>query len=801
VTATVTGYPAGVGWDACTGLGSIDGSALLSVLQGILQRSITFIMDRTTFGQDEVTATDGVFNQAFFIVIDGLKPSDFPNGGITATSDSPTPPTQQQLNQWAPSINNEDGVPYPSDFITFTPTAVSSEGPSLSTTEVQRFTFTYRVTFQLPYLAFTPTSGFPEVLTLCASLPTPGGTLTASALIELIKAGDPFFSSESNGGLSWLSEDIRVFHAIEGSTLFGAPPLGKTPDAALSFIQWIISNLSGPLGTSPKSSDTFENTLATDEMASALSLLPTTPDGKQIFNFAIARVRLNGKSEPAKKVRAFFRLFQSQATTTPYQTPDPNAPSGSPSPSTGPYRQLSDGKKNSTKIPLLGISTDGTEYITVPCFASKRVADMKQQPEDTPNAKPITPRADGSMVYAYFGCWLDNNQLDGLFPLQPPTAPGTKVDGPFSGQTLNTISQVINRGGHQCLVVEIVDDDAPIIDSATPATSDKIAQRNLAFTLVANPGIADSRLATHTFEIRPTLPIPGSDSPQRADELMIHWGNVPEGSVASIYLPAVAASDVLALAARMYATHNLTASDPHTLQCRAGGTTYIPIPKGSGSNYAGLFSVELPLGIKKGQEFKIIVRQVTSVTGRKGAPDSPRRRYVYGAFQITIPVSTKSEMLVPEERMLSIMRWIQETIPPASRWHPVFMRYVDQIAGRVAGLGGDPTTVPPTPTGIWPGLGGTGPGKAPHGQGPHDHTSCTGKINGIVYDHFGDFGSFILETREGRHLRFNSNEAPVHKLVQHAWAKRILTTVTWRHERPDIPFEIILHGAPPPFEE
>jgi kumamolisin len=33
----VTGYPAGIGWDACTGLGRIDGSALLSILQRVFQ--------------------------------------------------------------------------------------------------------------------------------------------------------------------------------------------------------------------------------------------------------------------------------------------------------------------------------------------------------------------------------------------------------------------------------------------------------------------------------------------------------------------------------------------------------------------------------------------------------------------------------------------------------------------------------------------------------------------------------------------------------------------------------------------
>ena len=371
---------------------------------------------------------------------------------------------------------------------------------------------------------------------------------------------------------------------------------------------------------------------------------------------------MNGISEKAPTVSVFFRLFQSQSVAVPYQTPTNAVGVSAP---TGAYRQWSDGMTDGQKTPLLGISSDGSEYITVPCFASERAANTSTSTNmttqtDLPNVQPMTPVA-GSTVYAYFGCWLDNNQPDQLFPF----APGANPDGPFTGQTLNTVSRVIDRGGHQCIVVEIVDDEAPIIDNTTPG-ADKIAQRNLAFTIVANPGLADSRLATHTFEIRPspfTL-----DSDERPDELMIDWGNVPEGGVASIYLPAVQAADVLALAARMYTSHNLTASDAHTLQCQTGGTTYIPIPQGSGPNYAGLFSVQLPPGITDGQEFTIVVRQITSsfenlpVAGeaRAQAIALTQRRFVYGSFQISIPVSVKSEMLIPEERNLSVLRSLMD---------------------------------------------------------------------------------------------------------------------------------------------
>ena len=310
----VTGYPAGVGWDACTGWGSIDGAALLSNLQSLYQKSMTFIMQRSTFGQDEVAnTTGGVFAQAFFITVDGLAPSDFPSGGITTLS-----PNQTQLNAWAPSVPSPVGPAGPTN-ITITPTGVSSDDPSLSP-EVQLFTFTYSVTFP-DLTAFTspPASDFPEVLTLTATLSASAGVSPATAEIELIIAADPFFSSESNGGLYWLSEDIRVFYAEQGSTKFGAPALGSTPAAAQSFIQWIVNNISGPQGAGPNG-DTFEG-LPTTEAGAAISLLPsaTNPPHNAIFNFALARVRLRGESEIAKKVRVFFRLFQSQSVNVPYQ--------------------------------------------------------------------------------------------------------------------------------------------------------------------------------------------------------------------------------------------------------------------------------------------------------------------------------------------------------------------------------------------------------------------------------------------------------------------------------------------------
>jgi hypothetical protein len=163
---------------------------------------------------------------------------------------------------------------------------------------------------------------------------------------------------------------------------------------------------------------------------------------------------------------------------------------------------------------------------------------------------------------------------------------------------------------------------------------------------------------------------------------------------------------------------------------------------------------------------------------------------VLGSFQLTIPVSTKSEILVPEEQLYSVMRWVQETIPPANRWRPVFHRYVGQLAGKIVALGGDPNAIPPTGTGVWPGLGGHEPAGDSHGRSHGEHREFTGKIKAIVYDTFGDFEAFVVETRSGQRHRIESHEKQVHVLVQQVWSQRILVKIVVHRDRADRPIEI-----------
>ena len=138
--------------------------------------------------------------------------------------------------------------------------------------------------------------------------------------------------------------------------------------------------------------------------------------------------------------------------------------------------------------------------------------------------------------------------------------------------------------------------------------SDKLAQRNLQVTHSDNPGPAATHRIPQTFDIRPSAV---AALQTQVDELMIDWGRIPHGSTASLYWPQVQASDVLALASRLYPSHSLTSTDAHTIACKvSGGVTYVPIPMSAGENFAGLFTVDLPTTVVTGQEFNVVVRRI-----------------------------------------------------------------------------------------------------------------------------------------------------------------------------------------------
>jgi len=280
------------------------------------------------------------------------------------------------------------------------------------------------------------------------------------------------------------------------------------------------------------------------------------------------------------------------------------------------------------------------------------------------------------------------------------------------------------------------------------------------------------------------------------DELMIDWGRIPAGSTASIDWPQVPAVEVVSLASSLYGRHGLTAAGDHTIRCQiTGGVTYVPIPRGAGENFAGLLTVDLPATVVTGQEFDVVVRRVAVRDLRRleferategaavGVKGRAPWRHIVGTFQVKIPVATAATMLGPEEDTLAILRWRLEQMPPSDRWHPVLTRYVKLIAGRVAGLGGDPSQIAPSPRG------------AAHGRRRRcdDVVDVCGRIALVRFDCHGDLEGFVLEECCEQHT-FRTRETRIGDIALRAARDHLTVTVTafaWDRSRIK---QISIHG-------
>jgi hypothetical protein len=428
------GYTAGPGWNACTGLGVIDGSNLLSALQATYRQSFYFVVDQSSFGRDEVsnaTSGGGSFSvaNAFWLVLEGFSPEDlgkampvFSGDFANLASLTPHPAVVDLSAPWRLRI----------------PCDVSLNAAALS--------------------AFPAAGQPPSYAPLVANITVGGVQLPAATTeFELVGGANPRFENldpTNPQAEFWLSQDLRVFGAGVGETpMPGGPPFGYDPYAS---IQSLLGYLNGDTTLTvprPVGAWDFLNGLPGQSGAETAesSVTPLTKKHQQIHNFAVARVRLQGPGgSQAQNVRVFFRLFVGQSTDTDFQ------------PLTSYNSQLGASGDDAGKpvLPLpSGPAKDpsGESLITVPFFATNDPTGAQDYDGSHPNANirtiQVPPLQDG--VYAYFGCFLDMFKANGqsLFP-----------------------------GTHYCLVAEIAYDDAPIQNAngitMSPENCDKLAQRN-----------------------------------------------------------------------------------------------------------------------------------------------------------------------------------------------------------------------------------------------------------------------------------------------------------------------------------
>jgi hypothetical protein len=709
------------------------------------------ITDRNEIGMEEAQAlilANQSIPDAFYLVVEGLAPNAL---GILSAGLGPV-----QLQALFPTAVTLSPVP---TYMTASITDMLLENNG-ALNQPQRITFGYTISF----------TGVQDFTTdvVPIQLNANIGGLTASATLDLTKVDAPYMD---HGPISWLSNDTRVFK-LQANQSFPNTTLqpGNDPN---TFIQNVLTRLRQVL-TPDQAYQTFEN-LPADESAADLEWLPTL-NGQPVYNFALCRVRYRATVTSAADVRVFFRLFQTAATGTDYNPATTYRVGGHPG----------------VLIPTLGIQ--GGELVTIPFFAEARkpaTVKLTQQSDDT-NKQTIAPGPQGREAYMYYGCWLDINQPNDLrFPIQPSPPDG----GPFTGP-LQSIANLI-RGTHQCMVTEINYNLAPITPTGvSTAASDLLSQRNLAIDHSNNPGSPATHRVQHTFAIHPTTANPAPR--QQSDELMIAWGNTPPGTVATLYLPGVRASEVLNLAARAFNLQTLEAVNDHTLRCHPAGVTYVPIPASTGPDLAGLITLDLPPGVRKGQLFRVVVKQVVATPAPLPRPSRPgngpnpraaarqaaarrpeKARHILGSFQFSVRVQTAGEILPADERTAAALQRVIATVPVENRWHPVLQRWLSQLGARIAGLGGEPA-------------GGPDHGHAPR---PEERLSYEGKISGLRFDRFGDFKGFWLDTEDGRRA-FQSREKEIERLARDAWARRIALRVIVEHEDRDEPIEIVLLRPP-----
>ncbi len=737
---------------------------------------VQFYVQKNTFGKDEtqdiINTLGGLVSSAFWVVIDGFSQHSFQTLGI-------------QVAAFTGSFAALQG-----QGVTITPNPAGAQFENgVNSTTPQTIRIPFDITLSTPILSQFPSTGVSSPFGLSVSLTSGGTTVTgsqASTEFELIAGADPYFSNmdQSQDNQPYLSQDLRVFTAapaINNVPFPGAPPFATDSVAgAYSYIQALLTHLNGTSSfTNPSGTDPFsllpgqqgegqtDSSVAPFAFNFANSLFPTLANN---YNFAIARVRLRGTAGPsgaADQVRVFFRVFGTQSNDTDF---DP----------TGTYLSQADtAGKPGTPLP-------GAGNTTIPFFATGNPGSETDYQAGGPNIQTLTIPTGQDSLWWYFGCLL--NFYDPAYQI--------------GGQQI----QAYLPGTHHCIVAQIAFDEAPIPTGVSPLSWDQLAQRNLQFTVVDNPGPAATHRAPQTFDCRPSGPIgqPGS-SGLPPDELMIDWGNVPKGAVASLYWPAVLATEVISLARQWGGTAPISASDAHTLSIPVeGGVSYIPIPSGTGQNFAGLFTLEMPSGIRTGQEFQVVVRRISTKRAKAPPPPPPpppplqsppsRRpagaapvsasavakvvvertlqwRYVVGSFVVRIPVSTSAAMLVPEAITLAIMKWRLAQLSPANRWVPVLERYIAYCSARLDGVGGDASQVPPSLTWVPPQL--TGGGKS--GE-PGSRTRC-GKVAEVLFDCHGDFCGFILDECCERPL-FETRERAIGELVLRACRDQMRVCVT-----------------------
>jgi hypothetical protein len=189
----------------------------------------------------------------------------------------------------------------------------------------------------------------------------------------------------------------------------------------------------------------------------------------------------------------------------------------------------------------------------------------------------------------------------------------------------------------------------------------------------------------------------------------------------------------------------------------------------------GLLTLQLPLTIKTGENFTVDVQHHSGITFQKQVVvrRKPRtitlsHRSVLGGFQVHVAVRSGEPLTRKLVRNLAALRYTFQAIPTSDNWHPVFKRYISQLAAQITGLGIDASQIPASLDD--PGL----PGETKEDS----QKEIIGKIREVFFDCFGDFEGFEIETCCDSHY-VSSKEPKVAEIVLQACRERCTVKVVF----------------------
>ncbi len=159
------------------------------------------------------------------------------------------------------------------------------------------------------------------------------------------------------------------------------------------------------------------------------------------------------------------------------------------------------------------------------------------------------------------------------------------------------------------------------------------------------------------------------------DELAIFWNNLPKSSEVTLFLPGVNAEEIFNFRNLRHAPRTVKIVDSHTLRLFPEGITYLPIPAFWGDNLAGMFNVKLPVGIKKGQRFRVDVLHMRADEAR-----------TLGGFQLNIQVEKAHKLWEAENRTLELFHKRLSLTPDVDRWKPIVAKQVEFTRARAKAM-------------------------------------------------------------------------------------------------------------------